>query len=697
MAVEDGGPPSGTPAATEALLALGNPQPPQDSVEDDSDDARWSPFYGINTGLGSDDSLSNDGLESEVQEATTGHEAAQLALNDDDVVFIEHSDQENVDTSAPSTHVQRSFTEIVGDLETSGSEYTFASGSSPELPLRGLLLAQAKHASRQASTSQSGLKITLPPLSKLGKASTGTHKASSTRSPLPAPKQRKSPVKKRGSSRSANRDTAAHRLRLNMQYKRQKEGRTHRTMKTSTKSATPHERSHTRAPIPDLAAAVDLFSDIACDAVSPSAREPDEQFEESENVPPRKVAKRAGPGRPPVKATPLTKYSVAAYIEVQHLREVQKTPRSKKICEPEIWCGGPVTITHLTTWPELLDAIARTAQVRRENLVITSLCWQFAAFGKSSKSALLPLTDEAGFNALIKEGILSCNGAQVLVLRMSPPIKPAVKAHHTVHTFHSQAPMTACADTYHPLQLPWATVASDEVPDWLHAGLVVSGESGGGNVTSGEESEEGDAGKKGKGKGKGKAKSKSKALSIDDLLAPIVEKLKLRYPVGCCPYHPGKRCFYHRGLDLHFELDNNRLLVWAASIEKGNDGVDYDHIPIHSKFFQASQALKVPLATAQGDRQGFRTLAGEAPPPPVTSHPQPYPAPGMPYPIMQPPPGMYQYPPMYGGAYSAPPMMPYYPPVMSAPQMGQAGYYPGFGQPMPGPSTPGGSYSMPPQ
>ncbi|KAI0356317.1 hypothetical protein OH77DRAFT_252317 [Trametes cingulata] len=132
---------------------------------------------------------------------------------------------------------------------------------------------------------------------------------------------------------------------------------------------------------------------------------------------------------------------------------------------------------------------------------------------------------------------------------------------------------------------------------------------------------------------------------------------------------------------------------------QGDDGVDYDHIPIHSKFFQASQALKVPLATSLGDRQGFRTQAGQdvAPPAAPHPHPQPYPGGGMPYPMMQPPPGMYQYPPMYGGPYSAPPMMQYYPPAMSAPPMGHPGYHPGFGQQMSGPSAPGAGYGAPPQ
>ncbi|KAI0356318.1 hypothetical protein OH77DRAFT_1423951 [Trametes cingulata] len=265
MALEDDQPPSGTPAAAEALLALGGiPQPQQDTGESDSDDARWSPFYGITAEPGSDEMPGILELEAAEEVTMDGQEAAHSS----DVVTVEDSDHEGGQPSTTHSHPGRSFAEVVlGDLETCRPEYSFmTSGSSPEVPIKGLLLARAENASESRQVSGSGLKITLPPLSKLGKAST-SRKASSSQSPLPARKQRKSPVKKGGPSRPVDRDPAARRLGLKKQYKRQKGAHAHQTAKSSVESGT--RRRHLRAPIPDLAAAADLFYDVTSNAAIP--------------------------------------------------------------------------------------------------------------------------------------------------------------------------------------------------------------------------------------------------------------------------------------------------------------------------------------------------------------------------------------------------------------------------------------------
>lgn len=53
---------------------------------------------------------------------------------------------------------------------------------------------------------------------------------------------------------------------------------------------------------------------------------------------------------------------------------------------------------------------------------------------------------------------------------------------------------------------------------------------------------------------------------LDDELEGLVEELLAKYPPGVCNLHPDKACFHHRVLDLHFDLERARLLVWSAAI-----------------------------------------------------------------------------------------------------------------------------------
>jgi len=54
--------------------------------------------------------------------------------------------------------------------------------------------------------------------------------------------------------------------------------------------------------------------------------------------------------------------------------------------------------------------------------------------------------------------------------------------------------------------------------------------------------------------------------NVDDVLQPIVHKLRGKYPSGLCHIHPTVRCFYYAPEDWHFELDWNRLNVWVLAI-----------------------------------------------------------------------------------------------------------------------------------
>ncbi|KAJ2995022.1 hypothetical protein NUW54_g7457 [Trametes sanguinea] len=331
------------------------------------------------------------------------------------------------------------------------------------------------------------------------------------------------------------------------------------------------------------------------------------------------------------KSEEITQYSVRAYIEVELYQEVKKSTRGMKKLEGSFG-----------------------AAALKEDLVVASLCWKFAPTlsekgPKFVDGTFLPLTSKAGFEAFVKDGVLATQGTRNFIFRMAPPISS-------------------------PPNVPWVSMTNRAL-SWTAPGHATALED------DSDASDDEGTGMKRKGKAKGK--------SVDAVLAPIVEKLKKIHPVGRCPFHPGMRCFYHGGLERHFELDNNRLLVWAASIDKGDDGVDYNHIPLHSHFFQVDQALKVPLASAHGHPPGVRVPEGSAhvaaPAQPIPMH-APVMAPMGP-PMVFPAPAPVMYPPMAfcgpaGGFPGAPyGMTTYYPQVM-APQAAPVSYYPA-----PGPST----------
>ncbi|KAJ7798721.1 hypothetical protein B0H13DRAFT_2391466 [Mycena leptocephala] len=55
-------------------------------------------------------------------------------------------------------------------------------------------------------------------------------------------------------------------------------------------------------------------------------------------------------------------------------------------------------------------------------------------------------------------------------------------------------------------------------------------------------------------------------VSFDDGLEEEMERIADKYPPGVCALHPTISCFYNRLNDLHFALDRNKRIVWAAAI-----------------------------------------------------------------------------------------------------------------------------------
>jgi hypothetical protein len=97
-------------------------------------------------------------------------------------------------------------------------------------------------------------------------------------------------------------------------------------------------------------------------------------------------------------------------------------------------------------------------------------------------------------------------------------------------------------------------------------------------------------------------------LSLDRQIAPIVERLEEEHPFGKCEAHPDLRCYVHRGNGWHFDLDNNRLQVWANAIVscssthilyrysidctlKLRKSTDFRTAPLGSNFFRPKDRL----------------------------------------------------------------------------------------------------------
>ncbi|KAJ7880816.1 hypothetical protein B0H14DRAFT_3858023 [Mycena olivaceomarginata] len=81
-----------------------------------------------------------------------------------------------------------------------------------------------------------------------------------------------------------------------------------------------------------------------------------------------------------------------------------------------------------------------------------------------------------------------------------------------------------------------------------------------------------------------------KKVPFDEGLEEEMEKLAERYPPGVCSEHPTISCFHDRLTDLHFELDRNRKIVWAAAIKR--KAASLIRAPMSSNLFTAKKAIK---------------------------------------------------------------------------------------------------------
>lgn len=313
-------------------------------------------------------------------------------------------DEEEFSDAASHKRPTLVFSDLISDLGESGEKSSFVMmlslTSSSEVPQSDEELLRRV----AATTSEYRFKpIKVPPLSKVGKGSRKGGKAEkSVQSGKGKAKAKAEPAAAKKASQKHHAASSSH---TSMLPDSSPPPPIKRKRRRKSKAKRPESDGETRS------------SDPSDDEQNLSER------------PVKKRKSRAKPDRPPPPEK-LTQWSVSAYLEVERPPQlVQKTPRSQKKLEPrDPWRGGPVTITHGTTWPELVAAIAQGMHVQKENLKIDSLCWKVAPtsdgrpHGAASREMRLPMTNTDGYNAFVEGGIRATGGTRSFIFCIAPPL-----------------------------------------------------------------------------------------------------------------------------------------------------------------------------------------------------------------------------------------------------------------------------------
>ncbi|KAG6834965.1 hypothetical protein H0H93_006043, partial [Arthromyces matolae] len=280
---------------------------------------------------------------------------------------------------------------------------------------------------------------------------------------------------------------------------------------------------------------------------------------------------RGRPPKPCPPVVPISTFSVAVYVEIAVLPVMQKgkTQRGNKMVKQDPKTCGPFTLTHATKWKPFLKDITNAANIDKENLPVDAMAWSMG-----QKRSTLPLTNKVGFEAM-KQQIKAAkdpNSAHIIVSL------PPISTRSTKKAKHRHAVSTSDGEAAVFEQEP----VEDDGSAW---------------------------GKK---------------------LTPVVEKLQGLYPVGDCDLHPTIRCFHYHKQHWHFELDSNRLNVWAAAIIKGE--TDYARAPLTSKFFSPKMRIKNEAPEQSEVVSTPRSIPAQAPTPWAMGAMNNYPFPFVPMP-----------------------------------------------------------------
>ncbi|KAJ6622300.1 hypothetical protein B0H10DRAFT_2214438 [Mycena sp. CBHHK59/15] len=207
---------------------------------------------------------------------------------------------------------------------------------------------------------------------------------------------------------------------------------------------------------------------------------------------------------------------------------------------------GPIDAHVDMNYVELLEALADAMETEPVFLPSASMEWRWL---KPTNSAFLPLHSEAGLTSLMKQICM-------------PPSRN-VTAHYIIIKMNEPAKWPA---TQH---MPWSLQQS--------AGGSGAGPQAFDPAVGADEDDSGNEG----------AKTK---VSFDDGLEEEMARIVDKYPPGICALHPNILCFHNRLNDLHFGLDRNKRIVWAAAIKKGNASLIT--APVGSTHFKLKSSIQ---------------------------------------------------------------------------------------------------------
>ncbi|KAJ7823608.1 hypothetical protein B0H14DRAFT_2370044 [Mycena olivaceomarginata] len=301
----------------------------------------------------------------------------------------------------------------------------------------------------------------------------------------------------------------------------------------------------------------------------------------------------------------LKEFEIVLHVFPQIKKPAGRIGKSRA-AKPEPVKFGPISANVGVDYDGLMEKFAKAMGTAVPFLIASSVEWRWM---KPANSQFVPLRDEDGLRSMLKHVNSPPKGASgdSIIVKMDAPVKQPATQH-----------------------MSWS--APDAGPSSA--------------LPSVDDYDSGDDGPK-------------KKVPFDEGLEEEMEKLAERYPPGVCSEHPTISCFHDRLTDLHFELDRNRKIVWAAAIKR--KGASLIRAPMSSNLFTAKKAIKKtggPVAAG-----GFApTAAVTSALPSILPAPASHPTPSQ-FPFWQ---NGYAYPPPMPGYPGFPPM-PYPPPFPNYP------------------------------
>ncbi|KAJ7186241.1 hypothetical protein GGX14DRAFT_581181 [Mycena pura] len=262
-----------------------------------------------------------------------------------------------------------------------------------------------------------------------------------------------------------------------------------------------------------------------------------------------------------------------AVIELVGYAYVEKpakptTGRGRKAAALEYTERGPFTFTSETTFPELLDIIAKALPCPRNNIVVDSLQ---AKPEHPSTAKLQGTHNSLGFKVLVDKLIALKAHQRIGHFYMKPPTKTANNEPH----------WDTGVKTEQPAVFDYETLKTDTAADSFQSQLR----------------------------------------SLNEAISTEKTELLSTYAEGNFPHlHPTKRFYYDTDGDRYFELTDARITVWAKRMANGD--VDIHTPPWNSQFFDNDQQYRIKKVTpAQSILIAPPSTPAPAPPAPAAPTP----------------------------------------------------------------------------